>query len=231
MFKIRKALLLVACFTCLNGSEKEDAFKNSSSLSSSLKPAITSTSSSVDTNATNTSKECKVSSESFMEQAATELGKIADNLPRQLQGLDCFCDIEGCERPSYKVLNSMAFKALLNPEFSKQEKLSNIHGDFQRNVRKLIIKSMIEDDKVDPNNIKDGFHHPFVDCILSDNMEFAKYLLARGATFEESKWPFFFRDTWYKENETAQMIYKAMNVKDASTVSHSQSSSNSNFSK
>jgi len=67
---------------------------------------------------------------------------------------------------------------------SKKDKLKYYVGDHRWPLRKDVIKSMIEDDEIDPNTIKSGGDYGnnlLFECALLDDLPFANYLIAHGA--------------------------------------------------
>lgn len=68
-------------------------------------------------------------------------------------------------------------------KLTREEKLYYLVGDHYYEQRKQIIKEMIETDQVDPNTIKiSQDRHPFYECYFQEDDQFARYLLAHGAS-------------------------------------------------
>ena len=68
-------------------------------------------------------------------------------------------------------------------KLTNQEKLTYLVGDPYYEERKTIIKEMIETENIDPNTIKiSQDRHPFYECYFQEDDQFARYLLAHGAS-------------------------------------------------
>ncbi len=78
------------------------------------------------------------------------------------------------------VLAEIVLKA--DDKLSRQEKLTYLIGDQYHEQRKKIIKEMIETENIDPNKIIYHDCHLFNECYFQKDDQFARYLLAHGAS-------------------------------------------------
>ena len=68
---------------------------------------------------------------------------------------------------------------------SSKEKLEYLNGAAYREIRKQIIREMIEKEKIHPDQLISEWQNPLLESISSNDVEFARYLLEQGITIDD----------------------------------------------